>query len=137
MTEYEKATLFYQVVETAHAAMANYLTVLFAVVAVSYFVADRLDRTASVLLLVVYSFFCFGMIREIFFLYSDMARLGHEMAQVPGDVYAWLGIAQSSVDSPAWVIPYGSMVMSLAAYLASLLFFYRIRRGGRAAMETS
>ncbi len=137
MTDYEKATLFFQIVETAHSAMANYLTVLFAVVAVSYFVADRLDRVASTLLLIVFSFFCFGMIREIFFLYSDMARLGHEIAQVPGDVYDWLGIAQFSVDSPQWVIPYSSLVMSLAAYLASLLFFYRVRRGGQSTTETS
>ncbi|MEM1173691.1 MAG: hypothetical protein AAGI27_02670 [Pseudomonadota bacterium] len=137
MSEFEKATLFFQIIETAHSAMANYLTVVFAVVAVSYFVADRLDRLAAFLLIVVYSFFCFGMIREIFFLYSDMARLGHEMAQVSGDVYRWLGIALSSKDAPAWVIPYSSAVMSMAAYLASLLFFYRVRRGDKVATETS
>ena len=137
MTEFEQATLFYQIVETAHSAMANYLTVVFAVVAVSYFVADRLDRSASALLLVVYSVFCFGMIREIFFLYSDMARLGYVMSGVPGDSFGWLGIAQSSADGPAWIIPYSSMVMSVAAYLGTLLFFYRVRRSGRPATETS
>ena len=31
MTEYEMASLFFQIVETAHAAMANYLTVVFAI----------------------------------------------------------------------------------------------------------
>ncbi len=137
MEPFELATLFYQIVETAHSAMANYLTVLLAVVAVSYFVAGRLDRTASLLLLAVYSFFCFGMIREIFFLYSDMARIGHEMALAGGDSLRWLGMTQSATEGPQLVIPYSALVMCLLAYLGSMVFFYRVRLGARDTTETS
>ncbi len=46
MSEYEMASLFCQVVEAGHATLANFLTVVFAVLVVSYFVADKLDRVA-------------------------------------------------------------------------------------------
>ncbi len=137
MEPFELATLFYQIVDTAHSAMANYLTVVLAVVAVSYFVAGRLDRTASGLLLAVYSFFCFGMIREIFFLYRDMAQIGYEMALSGGDALRWLGMAQSATEGPPLVIPYSVLVMCLLAYLGSMTFFYRARLGARNATETS
>ena len=41
MTEYEYAALFFQVSETAHAAIANFLTVVFAMIVVSYLAAHR------------------------------------------------------------------------------------------------
>ncbi|MEM9690354.1 MAG: hypothetical protein AAF917_12860 [Pseudomonadota bacterium] len=135
MTDFEQATLFFQIIDTAHSAVANFLTVVFAVVAVSYFVAERLDRSVSLLLLGVYSLFCIGMIREIFYLYSDMARLGHAMAQEPSDAFDWLNIAQNSVNNPETVIPYSVLTMTGLAFAGSLLFFYRMRRSARA--ETS
>ena len=137
MTEFEYATLFFQIIETANSVTANFLTVVFAVIAVSYFVADKLDRTASILLLFVYSLYCFGIIREIFFLYSDMARLGSEMAQLTGESLSWLGMTQAATEGPQLVIPYSALAMTLLAYLGSLLFFYRVRRGAGKSTETS
>jgi hypothetical protein len=47
MSEFEMASLFYQVLGAAHAALANFPLVIFAVLVVSYFVAGKLDRLAS------------------------------------------------------------------------------------------
>lgn len=128
MTEYELAALFYQIVEAAHAAMTNFLTVVFAVLVVSYFVGEKLDRFASVALIIVYSFFCFGMIREIYFLYSDLARLGWEMASYPGNAFDWHGMASSLTQGPPRIIPLSAVSMCLLSYTGSLVFFY-FRRG--------
>jgi len=80
MSEFEMASLFYQVLTAAHAALANFLTVVFAVLVVSYFVAEKIDRIAAMFLLGVYSLFAIGMTNEIVGLYSDLVRLGWEMA---------------------------------------------------------
>lgn len=108
--------------------MTNFLTVVFAVLVVSYFVGERLDRFASVTLIVVYSFFCFGMIREIYFLYADLARLGWEMASYPGDAFGWHGMASSLTQGPPQIIPLSAVSMCLLGYAGSLVFFY-FRRG--------
>ena len=51
MTEYELATLFFQIADTAHAIIANFLTIVFAMIVVSYLVAHRLDLISTSLLL--------------------------------------------------------------------------------------
>jgi hypothetical protein len=53
MSEYEMASLFFQVVETAHAAIANFLTVVFAVLIVSFFAVQKIERVSMITLLVV------------------------------------------------------------------------------------
>jgi len=132
MTEYEMASLFFQIVETAHAALANFLTVVFAILVVSYFAASKLDRTVAILLFGIYSIFAIGMTREIFSLYADMARLGFEMGQVYGTdgALTWLGITISGGEGPLWEAPYAVATMCGFAYLASLYFFIRIRKQG-------
>ena len=124
MTEFEAASLFFQIIDTAQAALTNFLTVVFAVIVVGYLAADKLDRTASTLLVVVYSLFCFGMGREIYSLYSDLARLGFEIAKFPGDVLSWHGMASSSKTGPDWLIPIGAVMICFLGYFASLIFLY-------------
>ncbi len=133
MSEFEMASLFYQVIEVAHAALANYLTVVFAVLIVSHFAADKLDRSAWVVLLGVYSLFAIGMTNEIASLYSDFVRLGWEMAKIAdadGTTLSWNGMATRNADGPAWAIPIVVTAMCGLAYVGSLLFFFRTRQRG-------
>jgi len=132
LSEYEIAALFYQVVEAAQAAITNFLTVVFAVIVVGYFVGDRLEKAVAGLLLVVYSLFCFGMIREIYFLYSDLARLGWEMANYPGSPFDWHGMASQLTSGPPRIIPLSTITMCLMAYVGSLVFFYFRKKRGKA-----
>jgi hypothetical protein len=139
MSEYEIASLFYQIVETAHAALANYLTVVFAVLISIFLVGTRVDRSTWFALLGVYSFFSIGMINEIVSLYSDMVRLGWEMAEISaktGTALTWHGMASSTADGPAWFIPITVGTMCSAAFLGSLFFFFRIRKQGGATSES-
>ena len=108
MSEFEMASLFYQVLEAAHAALANFLTVVFAVLVVGYFMAGKLDRIASIFLSGVNSLFAIGMTNEIVGLYSDLARLAWEIAQYTGSdgtAFSWHGMASSLVNGPPWAIP--------------------------------
>ncbi len=133
MSEYEIASLFYQIVETAHAALANYLTVVFAVLISSFLVATKVDRSTWIALLGVYSLFSIGMINEIVSLYSDMVRLGWEMVEFSertGTALTWHGMASATEDGPAWIIPIAVGVMCTLAFLGSLFFFFRLRKQG-------
>ena len=130
MTEYEIAALFYQIVDTAHSALANYLTVVFAVLISTYLVGRNIDRWTWYGLLAVYAIFCLGMINEIVSLYSDMVRLGWEMARLHGDSAAalsWHGMAIATEDGPRWFVPITVGVMCGLAFLGSLLFSIRLR----------
>ncbi len=130
MSDYELASLFFQVIDTAHAALANFLTVVFAVLVVTHFVAHKLDRLSAFLLLTVYSLFSIGMTNEIVSLYSDFVRLGHRMAENGATDLGWLGMTSSGQDGPVWAIPIIVGIMCVTAYLGSLVFFYRMRKRG-------
>ena len=131
MTEYEYATLFFQVSETAHAAIANFLTVVFAMIVVSYLAAHKLDRYATALLLTAYSLFSFGLSFEIFNLYRDFGELGWELAQyheANPAAYNWLGMATDSDRGPNRFIPAVIASVCIIAYLGSMMFFVRMRQ---------
>lgn len=131
MTEYEYATLFFQVVDTAHAAIANFLTIVFAMIVVSYLAAHKIDRYATGLLLSAYTLFSFGLTFEIYNLYTDFANLGWELAQYQDanpSAYTWLGMATSLDSGPNKVIPAVISIVCLIAYLGSMMFFVRMRK---------
>ena len=139
MTEFELATLFFQIADTAHAAIANFLTIVFAMIVVSYLVAHRLDRIATGLLLSAYSLFSFGLAFEIFNLYRDFIRLGWELAKYQDahpTAFAWLGMASDLKEGPNWVIPTVIAAVCIIAYLGSMMFFLRMRREKNRSPET-
>ena len=133
------ANLFYQLVEAAHAALANYLTVVFVVLVVSYFVAHKIDRAAWIFLLGVYSLFAIGVTNEIFSLYSDMVRLGWQMANqfdAENTALSWHGMASSTAGGPRWSIPITVASMCGLAYVGSLFLFFQIRKHGSPGLES-
>ena len=130
MTEYEYATLFFQLSETAHAAIANFLTVVFAMLVVSYLAADKLDRYATSLLLTAYTLFSLGLAFEIFNLYRDFGELGWELAKYHDAnpaAYTWLGMATDLESGPNRFIPAVIAAVCVIAYLGSMMFFVRMR----------
>lgn len=127
MTEYESLSLFFQVLDVAHAALANYLTVVFAVVLVTFFAGRKFDILSWGLLLLVYTLFAIGMANEIISMYRDMVRLGYEIGQTHAPV--WFGIAAATENGPVWAIPIMVGAMCGLAYIGSILFFFRMRRG--------
>ena len=140
MTEYEYATLFFQVSETAHAAIANFLTVVFAMLVVSYLAAHRLDRYATTLLLTAYTLFSLGIAFEIFNLYRDFGELGWELAKYHDAnpaAHSWIGMATDLEKGPNRFIPGVIAAVCVIAYLGSMMFFVRMRRENKRKVEAS
>ena len=140
MTEYEYAALFFQVSETAHAAIANFLTVVFAMIVVSYLAAHRLDRYATSLLLTAYTLFSLGLAFEIFNLYRDFGELGWELAKyhdMNPAAFTWLGMATDLETGPNRVIPTVTATVCVIAYLGSMMFFVRMRKDNKRSLADS
>jgi hypothetical protein len=136
MTEYELAALFYQVVDVANATMANFLAVTFGMMVVCYLAAHKLDRASAIVVLALYSLNSLGMINEIYSEYSDMVRIGKEIAQSAtgaGSRLSWHGFALAGPDSYLQYIPFWVLAMSGLGFLATLWFFFHMRRRRGAA----
>lgn len=130
MTEYEYMVLFLEFAQAASSVMANYMTLVFAMLVTSYMAAHRLDRLMMWIALVMYSLFALGFCNEIFQIYSDLSRLGiriSEVGNVPTTSLGWFGPLATSPDF-LYVMPniIGSMIV--AAYAGSIIFFFRARK---------
>ena len=140
MNEYEYETLFFQVSETGHAPIANFLTIVFAMIVVSYLAARELDRYATGLLLTAYTLLSLGLSFEIFNLYRDFGELGWELAkyrEANPAAYNWLGMATDIEGGPNRFIPAVIAAVCMIAYLGSIVFFVRMRRMDNLSVEDS
>lgn len=130
MTEFEHVILFTEFAQAASAVMANYMTLVFAMVVTSYMAAHRLDRFMTVIALLLYSLFALGFCNEIFQIYSDLARLGIQIAaagDTPDTSLGWFGPVATSPDF-LYVMPKIIGTMIVMAYIGSILFFFRARK---------
>lgn len=131
MTEYELASLFYQVVDVANATMANFLAVTFGMMVVSYLAAHRLDRKAVAVVLTLYILYSMGMINEMFNEYRDLISIGNEIAVAatnPGSGLSWHGFAIAGPNAIAQYVPLWVVAMSGLALFGTIWFFFHMRR---------
>ena len=135
MTEYEHAILFVEFAQTASAAMANYITLVFAMIVASHLAARRLDRWLASIAIFIYSIFALGYCNEIIQIYSDLSRLGIQMEDRFGDLpetsLAWIGPVGVGADF-MHILPILIAIMTLLAYAASVWFFFRSRKQNKA-----
>lgn len=136
MSEYEHTILFVEFAQACSALMANFMTLVFAMVVTSYIAAHRLDRVMMWLALAIYSMFTLGFINEIFQVYSDLSRLGIEIATKFGDIpekpLSWFGPVAEGPEF-LYILPYLILFMTLLTYVASILFFLRARKANLAS----
>lgn len=130
MSEYEIVSLFHEVITGVNASMTNFLTVLMAMLVVSYLVANRLDRPASLVVVVLYSIFMLGMINEIYSGYRDFAAIGREMARMGAEPGASIGWHPTVMNGGAGLdaLPFIILSIALSSFLASLWFFFHARK---------
>ncbi|RZV41430.1 MAG: hypothetical protein EX271_08050 [Acidimicrobiales bacterium] len=96
----------------------------------SYMAAHRLDRLMMWIALIIYTFFALGFCNEIFQLYSDLSRLGIQIAEIgaqPNSALGWFGPVATSPDF-LYVLPRLVLFMIVAAYIGSVVFFFRARK---------
>jgi len=130
MTEYEKAYLFVEFLNTANFVFSNYMAVVFAMLAASFFLAHRMSRLIAALFLLLYTIAVFTIGFGVLATFSDFANLGvyiHNTAPPGGGDLRWLGPAGPAGASMG-VLPISATFLTLAAYLGSLVFFFLVRR---------
>ena len=131
MGEYEHAILFIEFAQAASAAMANYITLVFAMVVASYLAAHRLDKLMSGIAILIYSMFALGYCNEIIQIYSDLSNLGIAMEDrfggIPESSLGWLGPVRAG-SAFLEILPFLIGTMVLLAYAASIWFFFRARK---------
>lgn len=131
MTEYEYASLFVAFLEASNVVFANYMTIIFAMLTASYFLAARLTRTMTAIFLVLYSMWTLNMISGVYGAFSDFCRLGlaiNELGLEPSASLGWIGpLAQGDDIGYMRVLPDIMLWLTLIAYLASIVFFFVVR----------
>jgi len=130
MTSYEWADLFFTANQSANMAMANFMAVIFAMLAAGYFVAHKLDRISTILLVALFTVFVAGMGNEVFSLYSDMGRIGAELARAgadPASDLTWFGPAGTDGAFLEHVVAKVVGVICILAYTGTVWFFFRRR----------
>ena len=94
MTEYEYADLFASFLNAQNTVFANYMTIVFAMLTASWFLAKRLTWRMAALLLFIYSIWSFNMTMGVWSAFGDFARLGlaiHDLGQNPETSLGWIG----------------------------------------------
>ena len=131
MTEYEHAVLFVDFAQAASSAMANYITLVFAMIVASHLAAHKLDKSLAAIAIFIYSIFALGYCNEIIQVYSDFSHLGIQMedrfGELPSTSLGWIGPVRSGAGF-LHVLPKLIGFMTLLAYGASVWFFFRARR---------
>lgn len=129
MTDFEKGILFVEFLNTANFVFSNYLAVVFAMVAASFFLAHRMTRSVAALFLIMYTIGALMTGSGMVFAFTDFANLGvyiHETAPEGGGDLRWLGPTGPG-GSGMGNMPTLVTIMAITAYLASLVFFFLAR----------
>lgn len=129
MSDFEKALLFSEFLNTANFVFSNYMAMIFAMLTASYFLAHKMNRWIVVLFLVLYSIAALMTGSGVIFAFSDFASLGthiHATSQGAESDLSWLGPTGPG-GATMLHLPMMISIMVVIAYLGSLGFFFVVR----------
>lgn len=130
MTDYEKASLFVDFLNTSNMVFSNYMAVVFAMLAASWFLAHRMSRMVAILFLVLYSLGALMSGSGVIAAFTDFANLGvfiHETAQNDAGELQWLAPARPG-GAGMGTLPVFVSIMVLSTYAGSIVFFFLVRK---------
>jgi hypothetical protein len=131
VTEFELIYLFNEYFNTLFARLNDFLVGLFAMLAASYFVAAKLSKTMAGLVVGLYTLFSVATIvpaigaAERFLLTSQQVAL---VASQPGSELA----ALVSILPNRFLVILAMIILMIAAYAGTILFFFQARKVGNA-----
>ncbi|MGX6648634.1 hypothetical protein ACWCOP_11915 [Maricaulaceae bacterium MS644] len=134
MTDFEKGILFVEFLGAANFIFANYMTLLFATITASWFLAARMSRAVAAMFLILFTLGAMGVGSGVVFAFADFGHLGRHIAQTsaPGGDLAWLGPMRGPGEQAA-NLGVVAGVLVVGGYLGALAFFFISRYGrGRA-----
>ena len=127
MTGFEIAILFNELLTTVVALLETFMAALFAMLATAYFVAPKLTRAMSAIVVGLFTLFSALVIFLTFAATRRVAEFGgqlNEMASQIGSDLSWLFFVPAAVP----ILPAAVAIMLITAYVAGLLFFFHARR---------
>ena len=126
MSEYEVATLFNELFNSTLNAVETFMAALFAMLVTAHFVGAKLTRGMSITIIGLFTTFSALTIFLAFAVSRRIAGLilRFDYFSTQGLDLSWMYI----VPGAAYVVPPMLLVMLIAAYGATLIFFIQARR---------
>jgi hypothetical protein len=127
MTDFELMSLFNEYEALTQVSFMNFVTIIFAFLIASFFVAGKLNKPMTIVVIGVFTFASLQQGLSVFLQISDQAGLVPEI--VNRDTLQWHGVnrvGETSIPIAA-AIYFGTIVFG---YLGTLIFFFHQRHQG-------
>ena len=130
MSDAEKAQLFVEFLGAANLVFANYMTLVFAMLTASWFLAARMSRAIVGLFLFLYTFAAFAIGTGVVGGFGDFFALQRYILETspPDGALQWLGPVRVGSAPPEFL---GDRLIEAAVilpWLGSIIFFFIMRR---------
>jgi hypothetical protein len=130
VTEAEQGLLFVEFLGTANTIFSIYMTLVFAMLTASWFLAERMSRAIVLLFLSLYTLAAFGIGTGVVGGFSDFFALQRYMAAnnaIDGPLQ-WLGPIQAGGAPPQLLTDLLVVLVVVLPWIGSIAFFLIVRR---------
>lgn len=130
MSDFEAGVLFVEFLNTSNFVFANYMTLIFAVLTASWFLARRMTALVAICFLALFTLAAVAIGSGVFFAFSDFFALQvylDETRAADGDL-GWLGPMRVGGVPPLAVMQSIIGAILLLSWAGSVAFFFIVRR---------
>jgi len=140
MNDYDLSMLFTEYYGLMESHYINYISVLFAFLAASFFAASKLHTVLVIIVISLFSIFSFDSILVLYYLNLDIVEIQSMMHErvLSGSVdLMWHGGARADFD-PEYdtsLFVYSRIIVSIVGYFSGLIFFFFCRKKTKISNE--
>lgn len=134
MSEFEYGILFVEFLNTSNVVFANYMTLVFAVLTASWFLAKRMTLSVAICFLALFTLAALAIGFGVLFAFSDFFALQLHLydAHQASDALVWLGPIRADGPPPFRVMQIFVMAVIGFSYVGAVAFFFIVRHTGDA-----
>lgn len=129
MSEFEYAILFVEFLNASNVVFANYMTLVFAGLTASWFLARRMTRAVAVSFLLLFTLGAFAIGTGVFFSFSDFFALQAHLA-ASGESFPaldWLGPLRAGGAVSLVGVQLLILAILVFSWAGTLVFFWIVR----------
>ncbi len=130
MSDFEAGVMFVEFLNTSNFVFANYMTLIFAVLTASWFLARRMTRAVAICFLALFTLAAAAIGSGVFFAFSDFFALQAYLSEtrtVTGDL-RWLGPLRVGGVPPLAVMQAIIGAVVAFSWAGAIAFFFVVRR---------
>jgi hypothetical protein len=130
MSEFEYGVLFVEFLNAANVVFANYMTLIFAALTASWFLAQRMALAVAICFLMLFTLGALAIGSGAFFAFSDFFALqGHLVREgSPSGALDWLGPLRIGGDIDLGPLQGLMAFILIASWAGTIAFFWIVRR---------